>query len=207
MTDKNEQLAIIHARRTSSAEHEFFSTGKRAFSIYIEGEEFNEEVAKETIREYREERKQKRECEQNGKSYCDDSDHDDDDSDHDDDAHDGCFPRRIATSTRYYSQQSDVVDTIATTCHRAPPPGSRVHKKSLLRTLCASISRSKHLMKEDITAQFKDIIRGRYHHEDNDAYDTDGTFYGGNVATDTFSSIPDDVYSVKRVRMMRQMSS
>jgi hypothetical protein len=156
------------------------------------------------------------ECEQKGEPYCED---DDDDNDHDEeeDDHYDCVPQRIATATRYCSIVSDEVHTIPTTCRRALPQSSasRVHKNSLLRTLCASISRSKRRMQEeDMTAKqlFKDILRGGYHHNNNehDADNADDTFYASDDVvrrTDTFSSIPDDVHSIRRVRMMRQMSS
>jgi hypothetical protein len=198
---KNEQLAIIHARRTSSAEREFFSTGQKAFGVYIDGEEFNEEIAKETIKQ----QKQKQEDGQEHENQQDDEAEDEFDDD--------CAPQRIATATVNYNySQSDAIDSV-------PPPqhgcaasgggGSRYTNSrrtrtnsSLLRTLCASIANAKN-RDQPTTAEelYVNIVyKGRCN------IDNDEESYCGN-GDDTFSSIPDDEHSSKRVRMMRQMSS
>jgi len=199
---KNEQLAIIHARRTSSAEREFFSTGQKAFGVYIDREEFNEEIAKETIKQ----QKQKQEDGQEHENQQDDEGEDEIDND--------CAPQRIATAAVNYNYfQSDVVDTVpAPLQHGCAASGggrsgyttSRRNRtnSSLLRTLCASIANAKN-RDQPTTAEelYVNIVyKGRCN------IDNDEESYCGN-GDDTFSSIPDDEHSSKRVRMMRQMSS
>lgn len=192
---KNEQLAIIHARRTSSAEREFFSTGQKAFGVYIEGEEFNEEIAKETIKMWK----------QKGGGQEDDEN---EEGGQEDDEFDDCGPQRIATvDPRHYSQ-TDEIYTIP--CGPASYGGgsnrftgsrrNRTHR-SVMRTLSASIANAKH-RNQPTTAEelYATIIRKGRCYDDDEFCALDG-------GDETLSSIPDDQHSGKRVRMMRQMSS
>lgn len=210
---RNEQLAIIHARRTSSAEREFFSTGRNAFSVYIDGEELNEQLAKEIIQEEtkrehdaRIERAAKAKAKADANENEDDEDeynnryNDEDDYDYEDECgleENDCFPTRIATAappTRAYSAsqpQSNVKQTL---------------NRSVLRTLCARIQIAK-ATDDKITPLeiYKEICDSgrRYNHK----YDN----YHRNLPTEeeeeTLSSIPDDEHSSRRVKMMRQMSA
>jgi hypothetical protein len=209
---RNEQLAIIHARRTSSAEREFFSTGRNAFSVYIEGEELNEQLAKEIIQEEtkrehdaRIERAAKAKAKAEANENEDDEDeynnrYDyEDDYDYEDECEleeNDCLPTRIATAappTRAYSAsqpQSNVKQTL---------------NRSVLRTLCARIQIAK-ATDDKITPLeiYKEICDSgrRYNHK----YDN----YHRNLPTEeeeTLSSIPDDEHSSRRVKMMRQMSA
>ena len=201
---KNEQLAIIHARRTSSAEHEFFSTGQKAFGEYIDGEEFYEQAAKDAISEYN---KKMQEGPEGGE-------YNDDDNvaaaaaaaaaaaDNQFYEPNDCIPSRIATASHYYSQ-CDAIDT--------PYPGGGGNgnggrdnggNNSVLRTLCARFALAIE-NKEDITIEemCKIVFRGEYDDHHNYRHNQSR---GGD---DTFSSIPDDEHSSRRVRMMRQMST
>jgi hypothetical protein len=186
---RNEQLAIIHARRTSSAEREFFSTGQNAFGVYIEGEEFNEEIAKETIKMWKK-KEGGQEEEENQEGVQEDDEFDDD-----------CGPQRI--STAHYSQ------TIGTAASHNGGGSSRrftgsirnrTHR-SVMRTLAASIANAKHRNQQTTAEELYGTIisKGRCYNDDE--------FCTLEGVEETLSSIPDDEHSSKRVRMMRQMSS
>ena len=197
---KNEQLAIIHARRTSSAEHDFFSTGQNAINAYIEGEEYQEQEAKAAVLAV-DEKKQK---EGNGEeqeaaaaavaAYQEEPESD-------------CIPSRVATTRQNYA--CDAIDTpfpVGRQSHNNHNQGSRrtQTQTSNLRTLCARIAIAKENKDEsyDVEEIVRQIRYGRggidYHRRNRTADDQEG---------DTFSSIPDDEYSSRRVQMMRQMSS
>lgn len=196
---KNEQLAIIHARRTSSAEHEFFSTGQKAFGEYIDGEEFHEQAAKDAISEYT--KKIQAGCE-----YYDEASSpaqaqaEDQFNDFND-----CIPSRVATASNY--SQSDAIDTpypgsgSGSSCRNSGGRYNYNSKQSILRTLCARIAIAAE-NKEDIKIEemCQNVFRGEY----NDHYHHHNQNRGGD---ETFSSIPDDEHSSRRVRMMRQMST
>lgn len=205
---RNEQLAIIHARRTSSAEREFFSTGRNAFSVYIEGEELNEQLAKEIIHEETKREQDARiERAAKAKAKADANEHEDDEDEHnryddDDDYEDecelenDCLLTRIATAappTRAHSasqSQSNMKQTL---------------NRSVLRTLCARIQIAK-ATDDKITPLeiYKEICDSRRRY--NQKYDN----YHRILHTEeeeTLSSIPDDEHSSRRVKMMRQMSA
>ena len=192
---KNEQLAIIHARRTSSAEREFFSTGQKAFGVYIEGEEFNEEIAKETIKMWKQKDGGQEDENQEG-------------GEEDDEFDDDCVPQRIATVNHHYSQ-SDAIDSVPFGPasngggSRGRFTGSRRNRshRSVMRTLSASIANAKHRNQPTTAEELYAIIirKGRCYNDDE--------FCSIDGGDDTLSSIPDDQHSGKRVRMMRQMSS
>ena len=198
---KNEQLAIIHARRTSSAEREFFSTGQIAFSAYIEGEEIHEQAAKDAISDYK---KKMQERSEGG----DDAEYQ---SYEQEEIENDCVPSRIVTATAasHVHSQYDAIDT--------PYPGNHHtthhhhhtthHHKSILRTLCARIAIAIE-NNEDITIEqmCQNVFHGGEYIDDNDDYHHHHQHSQGGC-NDTFSSIPDDEHSNKRVRMMRQMST
>ncbi len=196
---KNEQLAIIHARRTSSAEHDFFSTGQKAINAYIEGEEYQELEAKAAVVAV--EKKQK---EGNGeeKEYSEEyASYQEDETELD------CIPSRVATTRQNYA--CDAIDTpfpAGRQSHNNHNQGGRrtQTQTSSLRTLCARIAIAKENKDEAYNVEeiVRQIRQGRcgidYHRRNRTA---DGQ------EEETFSSIPDDEYSSRRVKMMRQMSS
>jgi hypothetical protein len=189
---KNEQLAIIHARRTSSAEREFFSTGQIAFSAYIEGEEIHEQAAKDAISDYN-----KKMQERGDDAHSLDQSNEEEEIEYD------CIPSRIVTATAaataasHVHSQYDAIDT--------PYRGNHHRNNSILRTLCARIAIAAE-NKEEITIEkmCQNVFHGGEYIDDNDDYHHQHSQGGCN---DTFSSIPDDEHSNKRVRMMRQMST
>jgi len=206
---RNEQLAIIHARRTSSAEREFFSTGKNAYGVYIEGEEFNEELAKQIIQEETkriDDERNAREAKAANNDNDNDNDEpdhqhinhyyddDEDDEDNEDDEDDCCIPTRIATAAppaRAHSASQSESKT------------NRPRNRSVLRTLCARIQIAK-ATDDKITPLeiYRELCDSRRY---NRKYDN----YHRTLLTEeeTLSSIPDDEHSSRRVKMMRQMSA
>jgi hypothetical protein len=200
---KNEQLAIIHARRTSSAEREFFSTGQIAFSAYIEGEEIHEQAAKDAISDYK---KKMQERSEGG-----DDAHSLDQSYEQEEIENDCVPSRIVTATAasHVHSQYDAIDTPYPGNHHNTTPHNHHHHRgnnSILRTLCARIAIAAE-NKEEITIEqmCQNVFHGGEYIDDNDDYHHHQQSQGG--CNDTFSSIPDDEHSNKRVRMMRQMST
>ena len=158
---KNEQLAIIHARRTSSAEHEFFSTGQKAFGEYIDGEEFHEQDAKDAISEYT--KKIQAGCE-----YYDAASSPAQAQAQADNQFDDCIPSRVTTASHY--SQCDAIDTPYPGGGGGRNSGGRYNynsKQSILRTLCARIAIAAE-NKEDITIEemCQNVFRGEY----NDHY-------------------------------------
>jgi hypothetical protein len=204
---KNEQLAIIHARRTSSAEHEFFSTGQKAFGEYIDGEEFHEQAAKDAISEYT--KKIQAGCEYyDGASSPAQAQAQAQAEDQFNDFND-CIPSRVATASHY--SQSDAIDTPypggggGSSCRNSGGRYNYNSKQSILRTLCARIAIAAE-NKEDIKIEemCQNIFRGEYNDDHHRHHHRHHQSPGGD---ETFSSIPDDEHSSRRVRMMRQMST
>ena len=202
---KNEQLAIIHARRTSSAEHEFFSTGQTAFSAYIEGEEFHEQAAKDAISDYKKKMQERAEGGEGG----DDAEYHQSQSYEDEIEND--YPSRILTAsitaaTSHVHSQYDAIDTPYPGNHHTTPHNHH-HRgnNSVLRTLCARIAIAAE-NKQDITIEkmCQNVFHGGEYNGADD-YHQHHQSQGG--CDDTFSSIPDDEHSNRRVRMMRQMST
>jgi hypothetical protein len=196
---KNEQLAIIHARRTSSAEREFFSTGQIAFSAYIEGEEIHEQAAKDAISDYN-----KKMQERGDDAHSLDQSNEEEEIEYD------YVPSRIVTATAasHVHSQYDAIDTPYPGNHHNTTPHNHHHhhrNNSILRTLCARIAIAAE-NKEEITIEkmCQNVFHGGEYIDDNDDYHHQHSQGGCN---DTFSSIPDDEHSNKRVRMMRQMST
>lgn len=194
---KNEQLAIVHARRTSSAEHDFFSTGQTAMNAYIEGEEYQENEAKAAIKKERVVKIEKGNQEEEDCCASYEEDHDIE--------MDDCVPTRVATSSIY------TCDAIDTPCMGGGQSQynnqSRRHRptQSILKTLCARIAVAKE-NNEDYNVE--EILRQiRYGRGGIDYHRRNRTRTAGNDDNDTLSSIPDDQYSSRRVEMMRQMST
>jgi len=190
ITAKNEQLAIIHARRTSSAERDFFRTGQSAMNTYIEGEEYQEIEAREAIEA---EKKKKQEQHTDGADeHCQDDEENEMEFEVDIDT--DYIPTRIATCMPPHQQKQ----------WEQTKYGRNI-KPNNLRSLCARISLAKENKEDyDIAKILRQIKNGRdeidYHRQ---------RVRSGQQQDDneTFSSIPDDEYSSRRVQMMRQMSS
>ena len=202
ITSKNEQLAIIHARRTSSAEHDFFSTGQSAIKAYIEGEEYQEQEAKAAVLAV--EKKQK---DGNGNGNEEEQEAAAAAAYQEDEQESYCIPSRVVTTMPIYT--CDAIDTpfpVGRQSRNNHNQGGRrtQTQTSNLRTLCARIAIAKENKDEsyDVEEIVRQIRYGRggidYHRRNITADDQEG---------DTFSSIPDDEYSSRRVQMMRQMST
>ncbi len=200
---KNEQLAIIHARRTSSAEREFFSTGQIAFSAYIEGEEIHEQAAKDAISDYKKKMQERAEGGDDAEYH----------QSYEDEIENDYIPSRILTATAATSHvhsQYDAIDTPYPGNHHTTPHNHH-HRgnNSVLRTLCARIALAVE-NKEEITIEkmCQNVFHGGEYIDDNDDYHHHHhQQHSQGGCNDTFSSIPDDEHSNKRVRMMRQMST
>jgi len=188
---KNEQLAIIHARRTSSAEHDFFSTGQRAIKTYIEGEEYQEIEARAAIEA---EKKKKQEGVHEEEPNHDEEEYECPEIETDN------IPTRVVTCMPPHQQKQWEQNRY----------GQSI-KPNHLRTLCGRIALAKENKEEyDISEIIRQIRNGRdgiEYHRQRLAAAAAATGSGGQYQDETFSSIPDDVYSSMRVNMMRQMST
>ena len=200
---KNDQLAIIHARRTSSAEHDFFSTGQNAIKAYIEGEENQEQEAKAALLAV--EKKQK---DGNRDGDGDGNGDGEEDAYQQEEPELDCIPSRVATTRQIYT--CNAIDTPFAAGRQSYNHNQGGHRPqtqttSNLRTLCARIAIAKENKDEDYNVE--EIVRQiRYGRVGIDYYQRNRTAGGGQYE-ETFSSIPDDEYSSRRVQMMRQMST
>ena len=182
-----EQQLILHARRICSAEQELYNTGASVSRKYVETEEEHEETAIQVIEAYRRRQKQQ-----------DNADADAADA------------SAAAAEEDEYCFESDSLPSIvpfpSTTTAKS---GHRHHHHrqlngSELRRLCVKIAMAKS-NNEDITAEqiYEKMTNDHIYY-----YDDYMPHYCGGGCDDTFSSTPmDDVYTQRRMGIMRHMSS
>jgi hypothetical protein len=178
-----EQQLILHARRICSAEQELYNTGASVSRKYFETEEEYEETAIQVIEAYRRRQKQQDNTDASAATeedeYCFESD----------------------------SLPSIVVPFPSTTTTKSGGHHRNHHHRQLngseLRRLCVKIAMAKS-KNEDITAEqiYEKMTNDHIYYYD------DYIPHGGDV-DDTFSSTPmmDDVYTQRRMGIMRHMSS
>lgn len=181
-----EQQLILHARRICSAENELFNTGAAVSRKYFETEEDYEETAIQVIEAYR--RRQNQEDGNNDDAY---------------------YP---AAAEDEYCFESDSIPSIVpfasiATATATARNGYRHHhpNRSELRRLCVKLAMAKS-NNEDITAEqiYEKMTNDHIYYYD----DYIPHYRTGGGDDDTFSSTPmDDVYTQRRMGIMRHMSS
>jgi hypothetical protein len=195
--DIQAQNMILHARRTSSAENDFFNTGASISRKYVENEEQYEEDAKRVIKAATAATATTATTATAAATACVPEY---EECDYESDALPSIIPSRIMT------QQQPTTDTPF--YGTQPQFGGNYYKNtgSELRALCVKIAIAKS-NNEDITAeQLYEQMRTSHHHHHHYYYeDNDAAAAGAD--DDTFSSTPmDDEYTQRRMGMMRQMS-
>jgi uncharacterized protein YegL len=190
-----EQQLILHARRICSAEQELYNTGASVSRKYFESEEEHEETAIQVIEAYRRRQKQQ-----------DNADADAADAPPDASA------AAAAVEEDEYCFESDSLPSIvpfpstttAKSGHRHNHNYRQQPNGSELRRLCVKIAMAKS-NNEDITAEqiYEKMTNDHIYYYDDYMPD-----YCGGGCDDTFSSTPmDDVYTRRRMGIMRHMSS
>jgi len=192
-----EQQLILHARRICSAENELFNTGAAVSRKYVEFEEDNEEKAIQVIEAYRRCQQQQQQQE------------------------DATAPGTEVAEDEYYFESDTLPSivtsipsaTIATATATATNGHHHRHHRhhrhtngSELRRLCVKLAIAKS-NNEDITAEqiYEKMTKDHIYYYD-DYIPHYGSGCGGG--DDTFSSTPtDDVYTQRRMGIMRHMSS
>ena len=188
-----EQQLILHARRICSVEQELYNTGASVSRKYFETEEEHEEKAIQVIEAYRRRQKQQ----------------DNADADAAPDA-----SAAAAAEDDEYCFESDSLPSIvpffpSTTTAKSGHRHNHHHRQlngSELRRLCVKIAMAKS-NNEDITAEqiYEKMMTNDhiYYYDDHMPH-----YCGGGGCDDTFSSTPmDDVYTRRRMGIMRHMSS
>jgi hypothetical protein len=175
-----EQQLILHARRICSAEQELYNTGAAVSRKYIEFEEDHEEKAIQLIETRRREKQEQQQT---------------------------AAGAGAATEEEYnYYSECDSLPSIVpfpstSFANHHHPQGSEI------RRLCVKIAIAKS-NNEDITAEeiYEKMCRDVYYYNDDEYHCHNHYNRGGN--DDTFSSTPmDDVYTQRRMGIMRHMSS
>jgi len=183
-----EQQLILHARRICSAEQELYNTGASISRKYFETEEEHEETAIQVIEAYRRRQKQQ-------------------------DNADASSAAAAAAEEDEYCFESDSLPSIvpffpSTTTAKSGHRHNHHHRQlngSELRRLCVKIAMAKS-NNEDITAEqiYEKMTNDHIYYYDDYMPD----YCGGGGGDDTFSSTPmDDVYTQRRMGIMRHMSS
>jgi hypothetical protein len=193
-----EQNIIIHARRICSAEKELYNTGATVSRKYVDNEENYEEEAKAVI---------KAAATADTAAATEDTAVATEDTAAHDGNNDDCnyemtdtIPSRIPTHQPYID---DTADTPFYRGHHTPTTYNHHNTRSEIRTLCVKIALAR-ANNEDITAEqlYEQMkIHNNHYFPDDDAPND------YHYQDDTFSSTPmDDVYTQRRMGMMRQMS-
>ena len=197
-----EQQLILHARRICSAEQELYNTGASVSRKYFETEEEHEETAIQVIEAYRRRQKQQDNADADAADAAD------------------APPDASAAAAAEddeYCFESDSLPSIVpffpstTTTAKSGHRHNHHHRQlngSELRRLCVKIAMAKS-NNEDITAE--QIYEKMMTNDHIYYYDDDYMPHycgGGGGCDDTFSSTPmDDVYTRRRMGIMRHMSS
>jgi hypothetical protein len=187
--DIQAQNIIIHARRTCSAENDFFNTGASLSRKYVENEEQYEEDAKQVIKAATTAAAATAAAAQEtAGAAVPVVPEEDEECDYRLDGLPSIIPSRFMTQ--------QVTDT--------PFYGTSHKTGSELRALCVKIAVAR-ANNEDITAEqlYEQMLTTQRHHY----YDYNEVAYDGPRDNDVFSSTPmDDEYTQRRMGMMRQMS-
>jgi hypothetical protein len=190
---QQEQNIILHARRTCSAENEFFNTGATVSRKYVANEEDHEEEAKCVIKAAADAAAGASTDAAPALAHAAAYEEDYYVSD--------ALPSRIASISTQL--QPDDIDTpfhggVSPHYHHYHDTGSEV------RTLCAKIAIAR-ANNEDITAEqlYEQMRTAHHHHHHHDYNDCYAPYDDDNA----FSSTPmDDEYTQRRMGMMRRMS-
>ena len=185
-----EQQLILHARRICSIEQELYNTGASVSRKYFETEEYYEDTAIQVIEAYRRRQNQQ------------------------DNADASATTEAEAAEAEYYFESDSLPSIVpfpstTTSTSSGHPHHHRHTNGSEIRRLCVKIAMAK-INNEDITAEqiYQNMTNDHMYYDDDD-YCGGGGCRGGGGDDDTFSSTPmmDDVYTQRRMRIMRHMSS
>ena len=186
--DIKEQHLVIHARRICSVEQELFNSGAAFSRKYVDFEEQFEDEATRLIEGAAAAAKAAAATNDDRRHHENDENKEDDEEE--EPADDDTFPSRIPT--QLWGAASS----------KGTKRGLRMRAGSELRSLCAKIAMARN-KKEDITSEeiYKNM---RHQHPDLE----DDVPLHPPRDDDTFSRTPmNDVYTQRRMVMMRQMSS